>query len=70
MAILPPAVFPIPAGQTKKVNLMVTGGDAAGELAELRPGGIQRVKRLRMSVEGEMRGLFSELLILAFYQHI
>lgn len=70
MAILPPAVSPITAGQPRKANLMVTGGGAAGELAWLKPGEIQRAVRLRMLVEEEMRGLFSEVLILTFSQHI
>lgn len=70
MAILPPAVSLITAGQPRKANLMVTGGGVAGELAGLRPGDIQRVIRLRMLVEEEMRGLFSEVLILSVDQHV
>lgn len=71
MAILPSAVSPVTAGQPRKANLMaVGGGGAAGELAGLGLGDIQRVVRLRMSVEVEMRGLLSEVLILAFDYHV
>lgn len=70
MAILPPIVPSIIADQPRKANLMVTGGGAAGELAGLRPRDIQRVIRLLMLVEEEKRGLFREVLILAFDQPI
>lgn len=49
------AVRQITAGRIRKANLMATAGGAAGELAELIAGAIQRVIRPRMSVKEGMR---------------
>lgn len=70
MANIPPAASPITTRRPGKAILMVTGGGAAGELAGLRPGDIQRVTRLWMLAKEEMRRWFSEVLILAFDWHI
>lgn len=55
MAVLQFDVRLITAGRTRKANLMETAGGAAGGLAELRAGGIQKVILARMSVKEGMR---------------